>query len=155
MAADRPVSEEFLALLFADPAELERAVGSERGDWPPLAGGEGLPQEGEIRERGHDLDAGLGLEAVAQGIEVELGLQVVHAGLEDRFAVEGDPEPDGPRPGQVREHLVGEIVLGLLRGEVEIGEDDDARDRMLQDLGPPARMSSRVESLAEQEAQPG
>ena len=53
------------------------------------------------------------LEAVAQGVEVELGLQVVHAGFEDRLAVEGDPEPDGARPRQVRQRHVGKVVRRL------------------------------------------
>ena len=82
-------------------------------DRPSLAGGERLAEEREVRERRHGLDAGLGLEAVAQVVEVELGFQVMHAGLEDRLAVQGDPEADGPGPRQVGQDLVGE-VLGRL-----------------------------------------
>ena len=152
VAADRPLAEELVVLVGVDPAELERAVGAVPGDRPALAGGERLAQEREVRERRHRLDAGLGLEAVAQAVEVELGFEVVHAGLEDRLAVQGDPEPDGPRPRQVGQGLVGEVLGGLLGGEVEVGEDDDAGDRVLEDLGTPAGVGAGVEPLAELEA---
>ena len=89
-----------------------------------------------------------------RAVEVELGFQVMHAGFEDRLAVECDPEADRPGPGQVGQGLVGEVLGGFLGGEVEVGEDDDARDRMLQDLGTPARVCAGVEPLAELEAQP-
>ena len=121
------------------------------GDRPALAGGEGLAEEREVGERLHHLDAGLGLEVVAERVEVELGLEVVHPRLEDRLAVQADPEAHGVRPGEVGQGVVGEVVRGLLGGEVEVGEDHDARRRVLEDLGPPAGMLARVEPLAEQE----
>ena len=100
-------------------------------------------RNGKFGERSHRLDAGLGLQAVAKGVEVELGLEMMHAGLEDRLAVQGDPEPDRPRPRQVGKDLVGEVLGGLLGGQVEVGEDDDPGDGMLEDLGAPAGMRPR------------
>ena len=124
------------------------------GDRPALAGGERLAEEREVGERLHRLDAGLGLEAVAEGVEVELGFEVVHAGLEDRLAVQADPEADGVRAGAGRAgRWWAKSSVGLLGGEVEVGEDDDAGRRVLEDLGPPAGVLPGVEPLAEHEAE--
>src|SRR4051812_18614102 len=92
VAADCPFAEELRVLVGVDPAEGKRAIDAVVRDWPALAGGEGLAEEREIGERGHGLDAGLGLQSIAEGVEVKLGFQVMHPGLEDRLAVEGDPE---------------------------------------------------------------
>ena len=103
VAADRAVAKELLVLVGADPAELERAIGPVPGDRPALARGERLPQERKVRERRHRLDAGLALEAVAQGVEVELAFQMMHAGFQDRLAVKRDPQADGAGPRQIGE----------------------------------------------------
>ena len=103
-------------LLGVDPAQGQRPVGAMLRDRPALAGRERLPEEREIGERRHGLDAGLGLQAVAQGVEVELGFEVVHPGLEDRLAVQGDPEADRPGRGRSGKRLVGEVLGRPPRG---------------------------------------
>ncbi len=52
--------------------------------------------------------------------------------------MESDPQADGPRPGQVGQRPVGEVLGRFLGGQVQVGEDDDPRDRMLENLGAPA-----------------
>ena len=111
-----PSAEEPGVLGVVDPAAREAAGRPAVGDGPALAGGEGLAEEGEVGEGLHDLDPGLGLEAVAEGVEVELGFEVVHPGLEDRLAVQADPEADGVRPGEV-----GQGVRGRSRGSASSG----------------------------------
>src|SRR5579864_8592859 len=114
VAADRAFGEEPGVLGAVDPAELEQPIGAGAAYWPALAGGEGLAQEGEVGEGGHGVDAGLGLEVNAQVVEGELCLDVVHAGLEQRLAVQPYPEPDGVRTRQLGERLVREAVIRLV-----------------------------------------
>ena len=112
----RPVAKEFRVLLGGDPAVGQAPVGAVLGDRPAFAGGERLAKEREIGERRHDFDARLGLEILPQGIEVELRFEMVHARLEDRLAVQADPEPDGVGPGEVGQGRMGEVVSRPRRG---------------------------------------
>jgi len=110
--------------------------GSTAQRWPAV---KAWRKKGKFREGLHRDDARLSLELVAQRVEVELGFEVVHARLEDRLAVQADPEPDGARGGQRRQGLVREVIVGLCGREVDVGEDDDAGRGMLQDLSAPTR----------------
>src|SRR5208337_21149 len=112
MAADGTLPQEPCMLSCVNPAQGQCPVGAMLRDRPPLARRECLTQEREIRERSHRLDAGLGFQAFAQCVEVELGLEMMHPGLENRLPVQRDPEPDRPRPGQVGKGLMGEILGG-------------------------------------------
>ncbi len=55
--------------------------------------------------------------------------------------------------GEVVERGVGEVGRGFIGGEVQVGEDDDAGGRMLQDLRAPAGVISRVKALAKLKAE--
>ncbi len=154
VTADRAVGEEAGVLVGSDPAEGETAVGASRIDRPSLAGREGLTQEREIGERLHRLDPRLALETLAEALEIELGFEVVHPRLEDRFSVQADPEADRIGPRQVGERLVREVVSGLVGSEVEVGEDHDARRRVFKDLRTPSGVFTGVEPLAKRETEP-
>ena len=48
---------------------------------------------------------------------------------------------------------MGEVGRSLLGGQVKIGENDDSRRGMFEDLGAPSRLFSSVEPLAKNKAE--
>ena len=122
-------------LLCGDPGRGQSPVGRALRDGPSFAGRERLLQERKIGERRHGFDAGLGLEPVAQRIEIELGFEVVHAGFENRLAMKSDPETDRARAGQFGQYLMREVLGSFLWGQVQVGKDHDARRGVLEHLG--------------------
>ena len=46
------------------------------------------------------------------------------------------------------ERLVRKVELYFFRGEVDVGEDDDPRVRLFENLRPPASFASRIEAFA-------
>ena len=146
-----PSQRNFACCSASIQPSAQAEVGAVPGNRPALAHGECLAEEGEVGKRFHDLDPRLVLQPLAKRVEVELRLKVVHAGFEDRLAVQADPEADGVGPVQVGQYLMREVVRGLVGGEVEVGKDDDPGLRLLQDLRTPAGVLARVEPLAEDE----
>lgn len=153
VAPEGAVTQELRVLLGTDPAISQAAIGPELGHRPALALGEGLAEEREVGEGGHDLDPGFGLEVVAECIEVELGLEVMHPSLKDRLAVKCHPEANRVRSVEVGQGGVGKVVSGLIGGEVEVGEDHDPGRWVLDDLGSPTGVFAGVEPLAEHESE--
>src|SRR5579871_5396621 len=93
------------------------------------------------------------LEIRFRSLEIEFALDMVHSRHADAVAMQGAPEADGPQLVARSKVGVGEIDVQLLRGDVQIGEDDDPADRVLQHLRPPSRFGPRIEPLAGEEAQ--
>ena len=79
----------------------------------------------------------------AHGVEIELAFEVVHAGFEERFAVQLAPEADGAELVALGERLVGEVAGDFFGREVDVGEDDDAGVRLLDAPGRPSRLRGR------------
>ena len=50
---------------------------------------------------------------------------------------------------------MGEVCRRLFGGQVKVGENDDAGDRVLDDLCTPAGVLARVESLAQAQSRAG
>ena len=73
--------------------------------------------------------------------------------LQERFAVQTAPQTDGAELVTRRERLVREVLREFFRGHVHVGENDDASDGMLDDLGTPTGVESRIEPLATDEAE--
>src|SRR5882672_9417461 len=108
---------------------------------------------GEIGERFHGANTGLALELRAQRFKIELGLQMMHAGLKERFAVQAAPEADGAEGLPLGEWLVREIDEKLVRSEIDVVEGDNFCDGLFEDLRTPARFPAGIKTLAELEAQ--
>lgn len=94
MASDGSLGLESGGLLLVDPAEFSQSVQPVFLGRPAFPLRERLPEEREIAERLHRDDTGLGLECRTKCIKIELGLQMVHSRIQERFTVQADPEPD-------------------------------------------------------------
>ena len=136
VAADRAVAEKLLMLLGRDPASNQGPVS------PVPRTGQRSPAVKACRRNGKfengaivSMPASL-FKAVAQGIEVELSFQMVHSRLEDRLAMKRDPQADSARPRKVGQRHTSKIFGRFCGSQVEVGEDHDARDGMLEHLGP-------------------
>src|SRR5678816_1022604 len=123
--AQGALGAELLGLLRGDLAALEDGLDAFVGDGPALALGERLPLVREGGEGVHGLHR-FDRELVFERVPVELALEVMHAGLEERLTVKGAPETDGAELGPFREGRVGEIAADLFGRHVYIGEDGDA-----------------------------
>src|SRR5687767_14785447 len=89
--AERAVAAEGVGLAGGYRADGEQASDPLRRNRPALAGGEALAQVRDVGERLHGLDAERG-ELGAGVVEGEGRLEVVHAGLQHRLAVERAPQ---------------------------------------------------------------
>ena len=94
MTAERAFPHELLELLARDQAGQSQTFGPLAAHEPALAFGERLTQIRKIGERLHRADAVFFLELLFERVEIEHALQMVHAGLQERFAVQAAPEAD-------------------------------------------------------------
>src|SRR5439155_17785315 len=97
----------------------------ERGDAifghvPAFAFGEGLAEVGEVGEGFHGADASLALELSAKGLEIKLGFEVMHTGLEERFAMQRAPEADGAEGLSLGKWVVREVQEQLIGSEIDL-----------------------------------
>ena len=152
VAAEGAIAHELVELRRVIRRADRRRSGALAADGPAFAFGEGLAQEGEVGERLHGVDAGC-LELVAELVEVEAGFEVVHAGVQEAFAVQADPKADGAEARGRGQLAGGEVNLRFLGQQVHVGEDDDADDGLLGDLGAPAGLGAGVVTLAFGEAE--
>src|SRR3954470_10438161 len=101
----------------------------------------------EVSERDHDFDAGAS-QLIARCVEIKLTFQMVHSSFQERFAVELAPQADGAELVTFGERLVGEISSDFLRREIDVGENDNASLRLLDDLSAPARLAAGIKTFA-------
>src|SRR5258705_13979709 len=73
---------------------------------------------------------------------------MVHAGLQEAFAMQSDPKSNGSEFLRWRQRSARKINLCFFWLEVHVTERDDPFDRLLQDLRAPARLRPRVITLA-------
>ena len=95
VGTDGALSAKLVGLFVRDQLCLKQPGDAFGIDGPALAFGEGLAEVGKIGEGFHSLDIAGFFELIAKGVEIELAFQMVHAGLENRLAVQGAPEADG------------------------------------------------------------
>src|SRR5437899_2089466 len=77
----------------------------------------------------------------------------MHAGLEERFAVQGAPEADGAQLAALGQRLMGEIVEQFIGSEIDVVEGDDFGRWLLHDLRAPPGFAAGVEAFADGEAE--
>ena len=121
---------------------LQQALDAPRVDRPDFALGERLPEVREIGERGHRFDAVVG-QLLAGGVEIELAFQVVHAGFQERFAVQFAPQADGAELLALGERLVGEVAGDFFGREIDVGENHDAGIAAARSPARPNRLRGR------------
>jgi len=73
---------------------------------------------------------------------IEAALEVVHVGLEKTLAVQSAPKTDRAELWLGRKRVAREIDLHFIRIQVDVVENDDAFDRLLNDLRGPAFCAS-------------
>ena len=77
----------------------------------------------------------------------------MHAGLEERVAVQRAPEADRAEGFLRLQPVVAEVAHQLIGGEIDVIEGDDAGGGRFHDLRAPSRLPAGVEALATVEAQ--
>src|SRR5436190_15368542 len=108
---------------------------------------------GEIGEGFHGANTGLALKLRAQGFEIELSFEVMHAGLKKRFAVQAAPQADGAEGLPLGQWIVREIDEQFIGREIDVVEGDDVRDGLFENLRAPAGFAACVEALTQDEAE--
>ena len=83
---DGTVAAKFIRLLLVDPACAKCGLQPLPCDGPNLADRKGLSKVGKIAERWHGLDVLL-CQLLSGSVEIELALEMMHPGLEERLAV--------------------------------------------------------------------
>ena len=77
----------------------------------------------------------------------------MHAGLENRFAVQRAPQADRAEMIARRERAVGEVAGDFFGREVDVGEDHHLAGRLLHDLRAPTGVDAGVEAFAAGDAE--
>src|SRR5580658_8611578 len=144
MRADRSLGSKLLSLLGRDLSGGKQLGNARLGDRPTLALGERLPEVRKVGERLHHRNAGRLLHLLFERFKIKLAFEMVHTGLKECFAMKSTPQADGSELLSRRQRLMGEVVGQLLRRQIDVGKNDDAGVRLLQDLRSPARFGSSV-----------
>ena len=84
---------------------------------------------------------------------IEPAFEVMHAGFEKTFAVQTTPKADGAERFPRGQLYARKIDLGFLRSKIDIGENNDAFDRLLENLRAPTRFRAGVVTFAPLEAE--
>ena len=80
--------------------------------------------------------------------EIELTFQMVHTGLQKRFAMQLAPQSNGAKLAACVESVVGKISGNFARRQVDIREDHNPTIRLFQHLGSPLRIATAIKTLA-------
>jgi len=84
---------------------------------------------------------------------IEAAFEMMHAGFEKTFAVQTTPKADGAERFPRGQLYARKIDLGFFRGKVDIGENNDALDRLLENLRAPPRFRASVVTFPTLEAE--
>ena len=90
-----PLRAELFGLVGGDSSGGKQSIDPLGPHRPDFAFGERLPQIRKIRERLHHLHVLRCFKLLLERFEIELAFQMMHAGFEECFAVQGAPEADG------------------------------------------------------------